>query len=149
VRTRGIQFAFIVAFVALVAAAVAMSITAQNDAADGPRDCINLRIVDQTQVVDERNILFFMRGRVTYRNTLAEDCPALRMSDQFTYRRSGSMSSLCKDEPISVLARNEPVSIATCRLGAFVPVSDDEVKALLAAAQAAKEQDSRRRRTSR
>ncbi len=50
------------------------------------------------------------------------------MSDQLSYRSRGA--SLCKGDPFDVLARNEQVSIATCRLGTFVPLTADAVKAL-------------------
>jgi len=147
VHIRSTHFASVGALVALITVAVPMSVTGQNESANGEKRCINLRGIDHTEIVDDRNVLFRMRDRVTYRNTLRAECPALRISDKFSYRPS---FTLCQGETIDVLARTGSGSIATCALGAFVPVSDDEVKALLAAAaQAANDKGTTRRRTER
>ncbi len=46
-----------------------------------PKDCISLTQLDRTDIIDDRNILFYMRGKEVYLNQLPHRCPGLRMSD--------------------------------------------------------------------
>lgn len=39
--------------------------------------CVSLRRIDRTEVVDDRNILFHMRGGNVYLNNLPHKCPGL------------------------------------------------------------------------
>ena len=61
-RNRSIRFVAIGALLALMAAALPIGITAQIEPTS-PRDCMNLKMVDHTEVLDDRNILFVARPR--------------------------------------------------------------------------------------
>ena len=93
-----------------------------------PVDCISVPSIDDTEVVDDRTVLFFMRGDKVYRNYLPKTCPGLERQDSFSYRTTSSR--LCAMDTITVLER-EPspgVSGFTCALGEFRPISPEEVE---------------------
>jgi hypothetical protein len=137
VRARRTSIACIGAL-ALIAAVDSTRVAAQDDSADAMAACIRINAIGHTQVLDDRNILFFMRNRVTYRNTLLGTCPGLRAENHFMYGQDVG-NSLCKGNLINVLT--SPTGAfggfergASCWLGFFQAVSDDEVADLVAAA---------------
>jgi len=95
------------------------------------QDCLRLISVDRTEVVDNRNILFFMRDGTVYNNHLPNDCPSLATEDRFMYRTS--MNMLCDLDTVTVLRDigfgmgNGP----SCGLGKFHPVSPEAAKGML------------------
>jgi len=95
------------------------------------QDCLRLISIDRTEVVDNRNILFFMHDGTVYNNHLPNDCPTLENEDAFMYRTS--MNMLCDLDIITVLRDigfgmgNGP----SCGLGKFHPVSQEAAKAML------------------
>ena len=130
----GTHFVSIGALAALIAAAVPMIAAAQQQPTAVERDCIDHRRIDSTKVLDDRNVLFFMHGHQAYRNTLLDECPALRTEDRFSYRTTDSLQHLCKSTLITVLSRAGGYAVASCRLGAFLPLSEDEADKLVASA---------------
>ena len=102
-----------------------------------PEDCILSSSIDQTDAVDDQNLLFYMRNRGVYRNTLPRECPGLERNNRFSYKLQGSRR-LCSTDMITVLEDSfggfsGPVPFRegfTCRLGAFVPLSPEEVEDL-------------------
>jgi hypothetical protein len=126
-------------------------------------NCLTREQIRSTKVVDDRNVLFVMRDRTTYNNQLGRHCPGMRRSTplSFTYAdhrlcagstfsvlmRIGSGSPIAVNDPANNVHYTIPgpgfVQGATCRLALFAPISDDEVKALMAAAD--EERRSRRR----
>lgn len=94
--------------------------------------CISLSRIDRTDVVDDNNILFYMKGGDIYLNRLPHRCPGLRWEKAFMYRTS--MSQLCNVDIITVLDNmgfgySPGVS---CGLGPFYPISEETAKALKA-----------------
>ena len=82
---------FICATVILAAMLATPSAVAQDDEVDpgdGMRDCISLRSVRRTEVVDDLNVLFYMRGSTVYHNVLPRPCSGLARQDRFSYRTS-------------------------------------------------------------
>ena len=138
--------------IALIVAAGTTSAFAQDNAADAMAACIYINGIGHTQVLDDRNVLFFMRNRVTYRNTLLGTCPGLRAENHFMYGQDIG-NSLCKGNLINVLASSgggfgHYERGASCWLGYFQAISDDEVAELVAAATPArKNKDANRRQT--
>jgi hypothetical protein len=63
--------------------------------------CIRMTSIDHTRVVDESNILFYMKGGEIYLNRLPHRCPGLRSRDPFMYRTS--LNQLCNVDIITVL----------------------------------------------
>lgn len=92
--------------------------------ADGGEHCISLNRIDRTAVVDDRSILFYMRGGDVYLNRLPHRCPGLRWEEAFMYRTS--IGRLCDLDIITVL-NNIGFGYspgASCGLGMFFPISE-------------------------
>lgn len=92
--------------------------------------CINTRNIRSTDVLDDRTILFRMRGRDYYVNYLRNDCPGLVREERFSYRTTGGR--LCQVDTIRVLEQfggfiQEGMS---CGLGVFYPISEEEAEFL-------------------
>lgn len=95
-----------------------------------PQDCVVVSSIDETEALDDQNILFRMRGNKVYRNHLPRKCPGLERENRFMYETRGGR--LCSIDTITVLEQFG-VSLQrgfTCRLGEFVPMSPDEVEDL-------------------
>ena len=93
-----------------------------------PQDCIITSRIRQTDAIDDQNIIFRMRGKQVYRNTLPRACPNLQRENRIAWETS--TSRLCDIDLITVL---EPYGSGfrpgfTCRLGQFVPLSPAEVE---------------------
>jgi hypothetical protein len=91
------------------------------------KTCVPLRSIDHTDVIDDYNILFYMRGPDIYHVRLPNRCPGLRIADSFMY--STSLSVLCDLDIIRPL-RNFGGSFspgAGCGMGRFAPISKEEV----------------------
>ncbi len=105
-----------------------------------PEQCISLIRIDHTDVIDNQNILFYMKGKDIYRNHLPYPCSGLGgINDGFMYRTS--LNQLCNVDIITVLdnlgfgfsPRN------SCGLGLFYPITKDDVARLKERAKAARE----------
>lgn len=95
-----------------------------------PEQCISLSRIDRTEVIDDYNVLFHMKGRDVYRNVLPHRCPGLGFRESFMYRTS--LNQLCNVDIITVL---DNIGFgfspgASCGLGLFYPVTEDDVKGL-------------------
>jgi hypothetical protein len=95
-----------------------------------PEDCIIVSRIDQTDAIDDQNIIFRMRGDRVYRNTLPRKCPGLARENRISYKTTASR--LCSVDTITVL---EDFGVGfrpgfTCRLGEFVPLSPEEIEDL-------------------
>ncbi|HEX5048084.1 MAG TPA: DUF6491 family protein [Gammaproteobacteria bacterium] len=92
-----------------------------------PVDCIIVKNIDRTDIIDDRTIVFVMRGKKKiYVNNLPSNCPNLESSDRFGY--AVTSSRLCKVDLIQALPRvGIPIP---CRIGEFVPISTEEVEEL-------------------
>lgn len=97
-----------------------------------PVRCVSLSQIDSTEVVDDKTILFRMRGGQYYRNSLPYRCPSLKFEKSFLYKTS--ISQLCNVDIIYVLERygGNYQQGAGCGLGMFEPV-DKPVKPARAA----------------
>lgn len=103
-----------------------------------PESCISTSRVRSTHVVDDRTILFYMRGRrLAYLNELPRDCPRLAREGRFSYRTHGGR--LCDSDTITVLESfgGRFQSGATCRLGEFLPITRAEAREIEAAPERA------------
>lgn len=97
---------------------------------DTAERCISLSRISRTEVVDDYNILFYMRGDKIYQNRLPHRCPGLKRERRFMYRTS--LSQLCDLDIITVLYSAGPGFSPgpSCGLGRFYPISRDEAEAL-------------------
>jgi hypothetical protein len=99
-----------------------------------PRDCVTITDIRQTRAVDDRTILFYMRGRDRiYRNYLPRECPGLMREDRISYKTS--TSRLCDVDLITVLEQlgGGLRPGFTCPLGEFTPITKEEAEDLLTA----------------
>jgi hypothetical protein len=131
-----------IATAALLAAGVATGAAAQPprpstpEAPAGVKSCVYLPDLDHTKIVDDRNILFYMRDDTILQNSLPEPCHGLSAKNRFTYG-SSSLKRLCAGNMITLLTDLSFGGVAptnTCKLGTFLPVDEDEVDDLLGAA---------------
>jgi hypothetical protein len=124
---------------ALLGAIGATNVAAQAPAQEPPPDaksCAYLPDIDHTKIVDDRNILFYLRDDTILQNSLREPCYGLRAKNRFTYG-SSSLKRLCMGDMITLLTDLSFGGVApsnTCKLGMFLPVDHDEADDLLAAA---------------
>ena len=95
-----------------------------------PRDCLITQSIDQTDAIDDQNIIFYMRGSKVYRNHLPRKCPGLERENRIAYQTHSSR--LCSIDQITVLEDLGGTFRPgfTCRLGEFVPMSAAEVEEL-------------------
>jgi hypothetical protein len=142
---------------ALLAAACAASVGAQDDVnrqqtikvepPNAVQACVYHPSIDHTRILDDRNILFFMRDHSIYQNTLKEQCFGLKSTKRFAYGEA-SMHRLCTGNLITVLEDLTPGGVSrnnVCKLGMFVPVDNDAVEDLIAAAEPARKKEGDRR----
>ena len=96
-----------------------------------PERCINTNGLRSTRIVDDKTVLFYMRGGAIYQNLLADECRNLKRSGQFAYELRSSR--LCSSDLITVLERFGPSLRRgiTCRIDEFIPISKLEADALL------------------
>lgn len=97
---------------------------------EGVENCVYLRSVDRIEILDEHHVLFYMRGGEIYSNHLARKCPGLRRNDTIMYRTT--LNQLCSIDTFTVLENigGGFMPSATCALGKFYPVTQDEIDAL-------------------
>lgn len=97
---------------------------------EGGERCVDMRRISRTEVIDDHNILFHMRGGVIYRNYLPHRCPGLKRRDAFMYRTT--ISRLCNIDVITVLYDYGFgfTPGPSCGLGMFHEISKDEAQAL-------------------
>lgn len=81
----------------------------------GPR-CLQISRIRQTKVVDDKTIIFQMRGGVDYENRMANRCPGLRAYRSFGY--APTANNVCDLDTITVFENGRRG--ATCGLGKFV-----------------------------
>jgi hypothetical protein len=126
------------AWLVAATAVVAASAVAQDDAADvegafdrTPQNCILVSSIDETDAVDDQNLIFRMRGDKVFRNHLPRKCPGLERENRIAYEARNSR--LCSIDTITVLEQRFGVGLQggfTCRLGDFIPLSPAEVEEL-------------------
>jgi hypothetical protein len=107
---------------ALLASGV-VTTAAQDDAPRG-ENCLNLRPLDELRAVDDKTILFFMRGqdRKIYRNDVQGICRGLERNRSLSYQAT---MRLCKGDLITVRETG-----FTCPLGEFRLISAEEAEIL-------------------
>lgn len=99
--------------------------------------CVYRSNIDHTKILDDRNILFFMRDHSIYQNTLKDQCYGLKITKRFAYGEA-SMHRLCTGNLIAVLEDVTPGAVSRnnlCKLGLFVPVDKEVVDDLISASE--------------
>jgi len=94
--------------------------------------CLSSRPIRKTEVLDDQNILFYMRGTAIYLNHLPKPCKKLAQSGRFLYRTT--VARLCKSDMITIL-RDTGLGLSTgrsCKLGTFWGITEEDVKKIKA-----------------
>ena len=117
--------------VAAMTCLIALSAGGPSMAADeqdvaGARRCIPATQVRDTRVVDDLNILFYMRGKTVYHNILPRQCHGLARENRFSYRVS--TGQLCSIDTIQILYNlgSELRPGSSCQLGYFHEISEED-----------------------
>ena len=126
----------------LLALTIGMTVAAQDDAVESNADaaaaaiddldregerCISVSRIRDTHVVDDKTVLFYMRGgSEIYRNELRYECRGLERENSFSYRVIANR--LCSTDSIRVLRQFGSSLDAgiSCGLGLFFPISEEE-----------------------
>jgi hypothetical protein len=97
-----------------------------------PEDCVFTNQIKDTDAIDDRTILFRMRGGGYLLNTLDNNCPGLERQNRFMYKSNGR---LCDIDTITVLEQWAGALTPgfTCQLGQFNPISELEAQDLMKA----------------
>lgn len=115
-------------------AAILLALSTTSALADDVDDaeaerCVLINRIDQTHVIDDQRILFYMRGKDVYLNLLPRRCSGLGFERSFSYRTS--QSRLCDLDSITVLRSSGGLSRGmTCGLGKFHPLTEEDADAL-------------------
>ena len=97
---------------------------------DGVERCIDSRSIRRTDVVNDDNIVFYMRGSKIYLNTLTRTCGGLAREGRFSYVTH--TRSLCRLDAINIL-RDSGFGIyegKVCKLGRFELVTEQDLTAM-------------------
>ncbi|MDX1562750.1 MAG: hypothetical protein R3305_07470 [Gammaproteobacteria bacterium] len=118
---------------ALCALSVTFTLPAQSLAAESrPVNCVQLSRIDQTHVVDDRTILFYMKGGDVYVNRLKHAAAGLDERRPFMYQTS--IGRLCDKDTVTVL-ENWGFGLtpgAASPLGKFELIDEEQAEALRA-----------------
>ncbi len=96
-----------------------------------PRRCVSTARIRNTDILDDRTIIFFLRGnKEVFRTYLPRECPGLERNDRFSYQTQGGQ--LCDSDTITVLEQigTRLTPSFTCRLGDFIPITREEAEDL-------------------
>ena len=115
------------------------SVFAQDDAEEAaviddidrePVRCITANRIARTEIINDRTIVFYMRGRDVYVNELSQRCPRLVQEKRISYDVRGNR--LCSTDYISVLEYwgSSIRKGAGCGLGMFNPITQEEAELL-------------------
>lgn len=157
-------------FGTIALASVLVGVSSEHAAAQGGASaapsCLARPNVRRMQIVDDENVLFVMRDKTTFRSALARACPGLRRDSQISL--TAADRQVCVGGSFQVLLRvgtgsnSESVMVPggttvsvprpnfvpgpTCILGAFTPMTDAEVDALVEASARERATSRRERR---
>ncbi len=92
-----------------------------------PKDCINTQRIRRTEVLNDREVLFFMHGSEIYLNRLPHRCSGLRMADAFSYEvRTAQLCHVDVIRVVQTFGGDLRPGIA-CGLGRFLPVTQEQL----------------------
>jgi hypothetical protein len=93
--------------------------------------CLDHPTIRRTRIINDRNIAFFLRGGTIYLNQLPRQCPSLRRNSLVNYAIENR--SVCAGSLFQVMweaGTGNFVPSFVCRLGAFVPVTAEQLEDL-------------------
>jgi hypothetical protein len=143
---RRLQAALLAGALAVIAAGSATRSSGQQAAT--AQTCLYMGDVRRTAILDDNNILFYMRNGTVYQNRLRGTCFMLKSANRFTYG-SSALRRLCLGDLIQVLPDSSfggaPFPTATCPLGNYLPIDKDVADDLVATSQGKRSKEGRSR----
>lgn len=92
--------------------------------------CIATRQIKSPVVIDDQNILFFMRQDKVYRNRLPETCKGLLRYKTFSYQQIAGR--ICESDLIHLYRTTDPTVLRRCKIGIFEEIDSQDIPALVA-----------------
>ena len=91
------------------------------------QNCVRRSMIDTTRIIDDRTILFYMRGPNIFLNKLPRRCSGLKISGTFGY--DTRTNELCNVDIIAVMQDfgGQIRPGVRCGLGKFQPVTEEQV----------------------
>jgi hypothetical protein len=133
---------------ALAALAVCGAPSSSGQEGAAAQNCLYMSDVRRTTILDDDNILFYMRNGTVYQNHLRNTCFMLRSTNRFTYG-SSALRRLCVGDLIQVLPDSPfggaPIPMATCNLGTYLPIDNDVAEDLVASSNRKKTKEGKSR----
>ena len=132
---------------AIAAAALGAATSSSGQQAAAEQSCVYMGDVRRTAILDDNNILFYMRNGTIYQNHLRNTCFMLRSTNRFTYG-STALRRLCVGDLIQVLpdaSLGAVVPLSTCNLGSYLAIDKDVADDLLATAHGKNTKEGRSR----
>lgn len=80
-------------------------------------NCVRVSAIHQTRVIDDYNILFIMKGKKAYLNTMKYRCSRLGFEKSFSYQVH--VNQLCSVDTITVFDSSGGIQGPSCGLGKF------------------------------
>jgi hypothetical protein len=118
------------AFGAVLLASVPAVYAQDTEKAAKPVTCIMANAIDRKSAVDNKTIVFFLKGDRYYRNDMPAACASLSKGETdlvYHYNtQSAKLTRLCNYDSITV----ENVPGVGCPLGRFTPISGEEASQL-------------------
>ncbi len=126
------------ALLSLSSAVLAATEDAEFSDAERPVHCLSLIRIKNSDILDSQHILFETVGGKYYLNQLPHNCPGLSHDDAFMYRTS--LNKLCDLDVITLLDDHGFGLLpgASCGLGVFEPISEEQIAGLKQSLEAAK-----------
>ena len=103
----------------------AMPALAEQEGAD---DCVYARDVKQFEILDDETLLLYGKLDRIWLNRLGNRCAGLRDNMAVYLERHGSQ--ICENDRFSARRHGDMGPAARCRLGAFEPITKEQIPAL-------------------
>lgn len=136
----------------------------ESAAATAAPSCLSRPAVRRMQIVDAQTVLFVMRDKTTFKNSLARQCPGMRRNSQLSFTAadqqvctgtnfqvmlrvgsgSNSESVLLPGGATMSVPRPDMIPGPVCALGAFSAISESDAEALVESASASRREKRRR-----
>ena len=128
---RNIEFVLLASLLALPTAGPSLADEDDEGKPENAVNCISTTRLRSTNIVDDSNILFYMRGRTVYHNILPRQCNGLAREGRFSYRVTSS--NLCQLDSIRILygTAGGIQEGRSCRLGYFHEVTEEDIEFIL------------------
>ena len=90
--------------------------------------CLQIGRISHTEIIDDWNVIFYMRGREIYRNRLPNRCPGLRSADSFMYQDLAQCALQRRyHQPVAKSSVVDSAPGPACGLGKFEPITKEEI----------------------